>query len=266
LLGLAKELKAEALVTGHYVQRRRAASGEWALCKAMDPRKDQSYFLFATTKEQLAFSHFPLGGWSKEQTRAVALSLGIPVANKPDSQDICFVPNGDYASVIAKLRPGALDPGEIVHADGRVLGHHAGIIHYTIGQRRGLGISSPEPLYVIRLEAEARRVIVGPESLLAQRHFTMHTPHWLGDGDFPEGPFEVTVRLRSAHRGALATVQRQGPNEARVTMHADEKAITPGQAAVFYDGDRVLGGGWIRRVLPAESVMEPVPSDTKCQI
>lgn len=190
LLQTARDLGAEALATGHYVRRVVGKAGP-ELHRAADPAKDQSYFLFATTPEQLAFLRFPLGGLSKAETRALAERLDLPVAAKPDSQDICFVPNGGYASVVEKLRPGAVEPGEIVDLQGRVLGRHDGIIHFTIGQRRGIGIAGDEPLYVVRLEPEAHRVVVGPRAALARDRVTVRALNWLDTRPLPapgEGP------------------------------------------------------------------------------
>jgi tRNA-uridine 2-sulfurtransferase len=243
LLKVAKDLGADALATGHYVRRINGEHGA-ELLRAVDYSKDQSYFLFATTKEQLEYLHFPLGGMTKVETRALAVRLGLEIADKPDSQDICFVPNGSYTKVIEKLRPGALDAGEIVHLDGRVLGTHNGIINYTIGQRKGLGIASAEPLYVIKLDAQQKKVIVGPESALANQRFKIKEINWLAGDSIPEG-IEVTVKLRSAHAGARATIGASEGGITEILLSEPERAITPGQACVMYDGDRVLGGGWI---------------------
>jgi tRNA-specific 2-thiouridylase len=246
LFKVAKDLGADALATGHYVQRR-DANGIPQLHRGQDKLKDQSYFLFATTKEQLDFLHFPLGGLSKDETRALARKYNLIVADKPDSQDICFVPDGSYAKVIERLRPGALDKGEIVHTDGTVLGEHQGIIHYTIGQRKGLGIAWHEPLYVVKLEPESRRVIVGSKEELAQESFTIKEVNWLGDeAILPEGK-EVFVKLRSLHKGAYATLYPANDNTVTVKLHTPDISVTPGQACVFYEESRVLGGGWIMR-------------------
>jgi tRNA-specific 2-thiouridylase len=252
LLGTARELGAACLATGHYVRRIEGAGGP-ELHRATDPGRDQSYFLFATTREQLGFLRFPLGGLeSKAQTRALAAELGLVVADKPDSQDICFVPNGDYAAVIQKLRPGAAEPGEIVDMAGRVLGAHRGVIHYTVGQRRGLGIGGGEPLHVIRLDAAARRVVVGPREALATLRFALAEVNWLGDGAFdaaPAGGWDVEVKVRSTRPPRPARVRPLGDGRAEVTMALAEEGVAPGQACVFYDpdGSRVLGGGWIVR-------------------
>ncbi len=246
LLKVAKDLQADALVTGHYVRRVDSDAGA-ELHNAIDAGKDQTYFLFATTQDQLDYLHFPLGDMTKAQTRNEAERFGLQVADKPDSQDICFVPNGNYADVVTKLRPGALDPGEIVHVDGRVLGTHDGIIHFTRGQRRGLGIAWHEPLYVVRVEPESKQVIVGPESALYEASFTIRGINWLGDPIGLEG-IETRVKLRSTHAGVKATIYPDNDNHTaqyKVVLHEAERAITPGQACVAYDGTRVLGGGWI---------------------
>ncbi|MGF1445159.1 MAG: tRNA 2-thiouridine(34) synthase MnmA [Pikeienuella sp.] len=251
LLETAQELDADCLATGHYIQRRDGPRGP-ELHRAADPARDQSYFLFATTREQLGFLRFPLGHLvSKAETRALAAKHGLSVAEKPDSQDICFVPTGGYAAVIEKLRPGAAEPGEIVHLDGRVLGVHQGIIHYTIGQRRGLGIGGGEPLYVVKLDPEARQVIVGPREALATRRVPVAEVNWIGDGVFdtapPEG-HEALVKIRSMRPPVPARIH-PGPRGAEVELAVAEEGVAPGQACVFYGpcGSRVLGGGWITR-------------------
>ena len=252
LLQTARELDADCLATGHYVRRTEGPSGP-ELRRAADLRRDQSYFLFATTRAQLGFLRFPLGGLpDKAATRALAAELGLPVADKPDSQDICFAPTGDYASVIAKLRPGAVEPGEIVDEAGRVLGRHEGIIHYTVGQRRGLGIAGGPPLFVIRLEAEARRVVVGPREALRTTRIALREVNWLGDAGFEDAPadgWEADVRVRSTRAPAPARIRPTGAASAEVILAEGEDGVAPGQACVFYapDGDRVLGGGWIVR-------------------
>ncbi len=251
LLATARELDADCLATGHYVRRIEGASRA-ELHQAADPGRDQSYFLFTTTQEQLDYLRFPLGGLtSKAETRALAAKHGLPVADKPDSQDICFVPSGNYAAVIEKLRPGAAEPGEIVHIDGRTLGTHEGIIHYTIGQRRGLGIGGGEPLYVVRLDPAERHVIVGPRDALATRRVPVSGINWLGDvpfGEAPVGGHEVRAKVRSTRPPAPARVHPKGDG-ADVELLSPEEGVAPGQACVFYapDGDRVLGGGWITR-------------------
>jgi tRNA-specific 2-thiouridylase len=240
LLDTARDLGAEALVTGHYVRRLVGREGP-ELHRAADAARDQSYFLFATTREQLGFLRFPLGGMPKDATRAHAERLGLPVARKPDSQDICFVPTGRYAQLVEKLRPGALSPGDIVHLDGRVLGRHEGVINFTVGQRRGLRLGSEEPLYVVRLEAATRRVVVGPKTALGTRDVSLHRANWLG-----APPRRVAVKLRSAQLPVPGTLALEAGGTAHVLLDTPAEAVAPGQACVAYDGDRVLGGGWIR--------------------
>ncbi len=252
LLETAKELEADCMATGHYIRRVEGARGP-ELHRAADPARDQSYFLFSTTRAQLGFLRFPLGGLaSKAETRALAARYGLAVADKPDSQDICFVPNGSYAAVIEKLRPGAVEPGEIVHVDGRVLGRHDGVIRYTVGQRRGLGLGGGEPLFVVRLDAEARRVVVGPRAALASRSVAVAEVNWLGDEPVeaaPEGGWEVAVKVRSTRPSKPARLHPEGQGRARVELLDAEEGVAPGQACVFYapEGTRVLGGGWIGR-------------------
>ncbi|WP_071799029.1 tRNA 2-thiouridine(34) synthase MnmA [Natronohydrobacter thiooxidans] len=249
LLETARDLGADCMATGHYIQRKVGPAGA-ELHRAADPVRDQSYFLFSTTREQLDFLRFPLGHLAtKAETRALAAQHGLSVADKPDSQDICFVPDGDYARVIEKLRPGAADPGEIVDMAGRVLGAHEGIIHYTIGQRRGLGIGGlSEPLYVVRLDPETRRVIVGPKAALATRTVPVREINWLGDEPFTGRPeWELSVKLRSTRPPAPALVRPLSETEAEVELLTPEEGVSPGQACVFYapEGSRVFGGGWI---------------------
>ena len=246
LLATARDLGAEALATGHYVARREGPEGA-ELHRAADPARDQSYFLFATTPEQLALLRFPLGAKLKGEIREIAERLALPVAHKPDSQDICFVPNGSYAEVVKKLRPGAADPGEIVDLAGRVLGRHEGIIHYTIGQRRGLGIGGIEqPLYVVRLEPEARRVVVGPREALACARVRVGEVNWLaGALPGPEGR-AVEVKLRSTQDPVPARLWLSAEGRAELRLDQPQYGVAPGQAAVVYDGTRVLGGGWIQ--------------------
>ncbi|QQA44639.1 tRNA 2-thiouridine(34) synthase MnmA [Pelagovum pacificum] len=251
LLETAKDLDADCMATGHYIQRKMGATGA-ELHSAADANRDQSYFLFSTTREQLDYLRFPLGHLrSKAETRALAARHGLSVADKPDSQDICFVPDGNYASVIEKLRPGAADPGEIVHADGRVLGEHRGVIHYTIGQRRGLGIGGlNEPLYVVRLDVENRRVVVGPKEMLATRTVPVREINWLGNGGFADaGEHHVSVKVRSTRPPTEAVIRPLSATEAEVELLVAEEGISPGQACVFYENgtSRVLGGGWIWR-------------------
>lgn len=241
LLKVAKDLGADGLATGHYIQRVEGPQGA-ELHRGADHNKDQSYFLFATTQEQLDFTHFPLGGMTKAETRKLAEEFGLIVADKPDSQDICFVPNGDYASVVAKLRPEAFEPGEIVHIDGRVMGTHEGIIHFTVGQRKGLGGGHHEPLYVIRIEPKTRRVIVGPQAALGQAEFFIHDINWLA-GDIPAEGVKAEVRVRSSQPLMPATLYPNG----KVVLDVPYQGISPGQACVAYQGSRVLGGGFISR-------------------
>jgi len=248
LLATARDLGAKALVTGHYV--RRAPSPEGArLLRAKDYNRDQSYFLFTTTQDQLDYLRFPLGGMEKSETRDHARRFGLEVSEKPDSQDICFVPSGGYSSVVEKLRPGVLEAGEIVHVNGTVLGVHQGIINYTVGQRRGLGVSAAEPLYVIRLEPEAHRVIVGPYQDLAKHKIYLKEVNWLQSPDTFEGGYGCEVKIRSTHSPVRAKVTRAGANEAEVTFEEPEYGVAFGQACVFIEDDRILGGGWITNAL-----------------
>ncbi|MDO6731048.1 tRNA 2-thiouridine(34) synthase MnmA [Marinovum sp. 2_MG-2023] len=251
LLGTAKDLDADCMATGHYIQRKMGETRA-ELHSAADGNRDQSYFLFSTTQEQLDYLRFPLGHLaSKADTRALAAKHGLSVADKPDSQDICFVPDGDYAKVIEKLRPGSAEPGEIVHADGRVLGTHNGVIHYTIGQRRGLGIGGlSEPLYVVKLDVEAKRVIVGPKEMLSTRTIPVREINWLGDGNFADSAErDIMVRVRSTRPPREAILRPISDTEAEVELLTPEEGVSPGQACVFYatEGTRVLGGGWIWR-------------------
>ena len=262
LLKAAKDLGADAMATGHYVQRIAGEDGV-ALHRAADPDRDQSYFLFATTRAQLEFVRFPLGGMNKRETRALAEKFALHVSAKPDSQDICFVPNGDYAAVIRKLRPEAGVAGDIVHVDGRVLGRHEGVIHFTVGQRKGLGIGGEtEPLYVVHIEPETARIIAGPKETLLRDSFGLHGVNWLGEGAGPtdEG-VPVFVKLRNTQPPIAATVFGEGSG-ARVVLAQPEAAVTPGQACVFYDGERVLGGGWIARGAGAT----PVAHNQRAQV
>lgn len=252
LLETAKDLDADCMATGHYIQRKTGLGGA-ELHRAADPVRDQSYFLFSTTPDQLDYLRFPLGHLkSKDETRELARKYGLVVADKPDSQDICFVPNGSYAAVIEKLRPGAAEPGAIVHLDGRVLGEHKGVIHYTIGQRRGLGIGGGEPYYVVKLDAETKEVIVGPKEALATRTISVKEINWLGNGSFMEAGadgWDVEVKIRSTRPSRDATIKPQSDRTAQVTLMAAEEGAAPGQACVFYERgtSRVLGGGWITR-------------------
>ncbi len=244
LLTTARDLGAEALVTGHYVQRF-ANSDKAQLHRAVDHNRDQSYFLFATTQEQLDYLRFPLGGMAKAETRDHARRFGLAISEKPDSQDICFVPSGGYASLVAKLKPGALDPGDIVDLQGVVLGQHQGIINFTIGQRRGLGVSAAEPLYVISLEPEAKRVVVGPYEALAKPKVFVKEVNWLADPKLFEQAYPYQVKIRSTHQPVAATIQALENHRAQVIFAAPEYGVSSGQACVFFDNDRVLGGGWI---------------------
>ncbi len=251
LMGLARDLDADCLATGHYIRRLDGPNGP-ELHKAADPARDQSYFLFTTTREQLDYLRFPLGHLeTKAETRALATSFGLTVADKPDSQDICFVPQGKYTDVIEKLRPGAAEPGEIVHLDGRVLGTHEGVMHYTIGQRRGLGISGGDPLYVLKLNAGAKKVIVGPKEALGSSRVAVKEINWLGDGELtnaPEGGWEADVKVRSTRPPKPARIVPLGEGRAEIQLIEPEDGVAPGQACVFYapnGGTRVLGGGWI---------------------
>lgn len=242
LLATARDLGADCMATGHYVQRMIGADGRAQLCRGADPDKDQSYFLFATTQEQLDFLRFPLGGMRKEETRALAARFNLATAEKPDSQDICFVPTGGYAAVIEKIRPGSAEPGEIVHVDGRVLGAHTGIIHYTVGQRKGLGGGAGEPLYVVRLDAPSRRVVVGPREALARREFHIKELNWLDELSPRDA---IRVKMRSAQKPVEAMIVPLSPSDAQIELVTPYEGIAPGQACVIYDGERVLGGGWI---------------------
>ena len=251
LLETAAGLGASALATGHYVKSRPGQNG-WQLYRAEDKERDQSYFLFATTPAQLEFLRFPLGDRPKEETRALARQFGLAVAEKHDSQDICFVPTGRYTQVIERLRPGAAEAGDIVHADGRVLGRHGGIINYTIGQRKGIGVAAQEPLYVLKLDASRREVVVGPREALRTRVITLRDVNWLGDEHFDTvalGGKEILARIRSSGPLQPATLS---VDEGAVTVELahGEDGVSPGQACVFYaaanGGERLLGGGWIK--------------------
>jgi len=251
LLNTARDLDADCMATGHYIQRKMGDFGP-ELHMAADPARDQSYFLFSTTAEQLAYLRFPLGHLvSKAETRALAARYGLPVADKPDSQDICFVPNGDYAAVIEKLRPGSADPGQIVDLEGRVLGDHRGVIHYTIGQRKGLGIGGlADPLYVVRLDPATRQVVVGPKEALSTRIVPLREVNWLGDAPFvSKDKWHVTVKVRSTRPPRAAILRPLSSTEAEVELIQPEDGVSAGQACVFYapDDTRVLGGGWIWR-------------------
>ncbi|KIN72282.1 tRNA 2-thiouridine(34) synthase MnmA [Sulfitobacter guttiformis] len=251
LLETAKDLEADCMATGHYIQRKMGTNGP-ELHAAADASKDQSYFLFSTTPEQLDYLRFPLGHLpSKEATRELAEKYGLRVANKPDSQDICFVPDGDYASVIRKLRPEAADPGDIVDTQGNVLARHDGVINYTIGQRRGLGIGGlANPLYVVRLDADRKQVVVGPKAMLATRTVPLKEVNWLGDEAFDaRTEWPVTVRVRSTKPPVDAILRPLTATTGEVELLVAEEGVSPGQACVFYDPEssRIFGGGWIHR-------------------
>ena len=252
LLKTARELGAQALATGHYVASRRQGDGSRALVCAADADRDQSYFLFATTQEQLDFLRFPLGDMTKPETRELARRFGLSVADKHDSQDICFVPTGRYTDIITRLRPNAMDPGDIVDLDGRVLGQHHGIANFTIGQRRGLGIAAAAPLYVLRLDAAGRRVVVGPREALKMHRIALRDVNWIGGGDIDRaigGGLELFVRVRSTRAPQPAWL-RGANGHYEVELVAGEEGVSPGQACVFYDAAsgqaRVLGGGFIQ--------------------
>jgi tRNA-specific 2-thiouridylase len=246
LFALARDLGADCLATGHYVRRMVGPNGP-ELHRAADPGRDQSYFLFATTRDQLDYLRFPLGGMPKPKVRELARELGLIVADKRDSQDICFVPDGDYASVVKKVRPGVAEHGEIVDLEGNVIGAHRGLIHFTVGQRRGLEIGGrSEPLYVIRLEPATRRVVAGPRAALAVSSARISGVNWLGE-DQRSG---LAAKVRSLARPAPASFDGES-----IRFVQPEYGVAPGQAAVLYDGDRVLGGGWIEETVPAE--LEP---------
>jgi tRNA-uridine 2-sulfurtransferase len=248
LFEAAKDLGADILATGHYVVSQDDGHGGRALYRAADPDRDQSYFLFATTREQLAMLRFPLGAMLKPQVRALAGEFGLTVADKADSQDICFVPAGHYSDVIERLLPGAAEAGDIVHVDGRVLGRHAGVLHYTIGQRRGLGVAAAEPLYVVALDAHNARVVVGPREALATHRIRLRDVNWIGDGklaDIPDDGLAIAARVRSTRPPTPARLLPGGAIE----FDEPESGVSPGQACVFYDScdsdARVLGGGFI---------------------
>ena len=253
LLEFARELGAGALATGHYVRRVEGAEGP-ELHRAADETRDQSYFLFATTRVQLDYLRFPLGGMEKSKVREIAASLGLAVAKKPDSQDICFVPDGRYADIVERLRPGAAEPGEIVDESGRVLAAHKGVIHFTVGQKKGLGLAgNGEPLFVVALDAERRRVVVGPRQSLRIRTIKLAEVNWLAP---IEGP--CLVRVRSTRAPVPARVAALAGNAAEVEIMDGEEGVAPGQACVFYEegGTRVLGGGWIVRDLAPRAALQ----------
>ncbi|RVI00082.1 tRNA 2-thiouridine(34) synthase MnmA [Sinorhizobium meliloti] len=257
LLATAKELGADALATGHYIRSRPSPkpryAGQRALYRPADAERDQSYFLFATTQEQIDYLRFPLGGLPKSETRALAEEMGLVVAKKADSQDICFVPQGKYSDIVSKLKPNAALAGEIVHLDGRVLGAHEGILHYTIGQRRGIGVATGEPLYVVYLDARSRRVIVGPKEALETRRVYLRDVNWLGDEELEAAAgqgFECFAKVRSTRRPAPAVLKSDAEG-LYVELVEGEAGVAPGQACALYSGTgedaRVYGGGFIRR-------------------
>ncbi|HSI40641.1 MAG TPA: tRNA 2-thiouridine(34) synthase MnmA [Xanthobacteraceae bacterium] len=258
LLNTACDLGADILATGHYVTSRALPGGGRGLYRPADERRDQSYFLYATTAEQLAMLRFPLGTATKPEVRTLAETAGLEVADKPDSQDICFVPTGRYTDIVERLRPDAAEPGEIVHLDGRVLGRHAGVMRYTIGQRKGLGIASSEPLYVVGIDAGRRRVVVGPREALGVSVVRLGEVNWLGDETLEEAVAaerEIAVRVRSSRPPTPGRLAREPDGTLAVHLHAAEEGVAPGQACVFYDQDgvgaRMLGGGVIARAAPA---------------
>jgi tRNA-uridine 2-sulfurtransferase len=267
LMDTARDLGAAVLATGHYIADRALPNGRRALYRAADADRDQSYFLYATTPEQLAMLRFPLGDMPKRQVRELAREFGLSVAEKSDSQDICFVPTGRYTDIIERLKPEACEPGEIVHLDGRVVGRHQGVVNYTVGQRRGLGLAVGEPLYVVRIEAARARVIVGPREALATQVIRVRDVNWLGDralADLPPEGVEVAVRVRST-RAPQPAILRWRDDEAEVELHDGEYGVSPGQACVLYESAdpraRVLGGGSIRRgelPLAARPTAEPL--------
>lgn len=245
LLGMARDLGAIAMVTGHYIASRQGASG-WEMHRPKDLARDQSYFLFSTTQEQLEFLRFPLAQLDKDAIRDYAAALGLMVADKPDSQDICFVPNGDYAGVIKRLRPDCSLPGEIRHMDGSLLGTHQGVLHYTVGQRRGLGVATGEPIYVVAIDADKREVIVGPREALARARIHLDEVNWLGARSSETMP--IRARIRSTGDPAPASLVLHDNGHAELLLAEAEEGVSPGQACVFYgaEDDRVLGGGWIK--------------------
>ena len=252
LLETARELGADALATGHYIRSRQNGAHR-ALFRPIDAERDQSYFLFATTQEQIDFLRFPLGGLSKPQVREAAEKMGLTIATKQDSQDICFVPQGKYSDIVAKLKPGAATPGKIIHIDGRVLGQHEGVMRYTIGQRRGIGVAAGDPLYVVHLDAEHARVVVGPREALETRRIFLRDVNWLGDGPLdalPAEGLEVFARVRSSRLPRPAIMHYEA-GTVWVELTDGETGVAPGQACVLYTDEgsdaRILGGGFIAR-------------------
>lgn len=263
LLQTARDLGAQALATGHYVASRKLGNSR-ALYRAAEAERDQSYFLYGTTQDELDFLRFPLGEMSKSEVRELARELGLAVAGKSDSQDICFVPSGRYTDVIQRLKPDAAEPGEIVHIDGRVLGSHPGIVHFTVGQRRGINVGSPDPLYVVKLDAMRKHVVVGPRAALRTQRMTISDLNWLGDlplAQTAQDGMAVFVRVRSTRQPQPATVfARDGALEIEIT--GGEEAVAPGQACVMYESldprARVLGGGIIRSTAPMTAAHAPL--------
>ena len=256
LLETARDLGADILATGHYVASRTMEGGRRGLFRPLDENRDQSYFLYATTQAQIDMLRFPLGETTKPEVRALAESFGLKVADKPDSQDICFVPNGHYTAIVEKLRPEAAEPGEIVHLDGRVLGRHAGVMRFTIGQRKGLGIAASEPLYVVGIDAARRQVVVGPRAALGVSAIRIDEVNWLGEETLDEAAArerELYVKVRSSRAPVPAHLAPVEGGGVEVRLHGTEEGVAPGQACVFYEdgeaGTRMLGGGVIRRKL-----------------
>jgi tRNA-specific 2-thiouridylase len=248
---MARQIGAERLATGHYARiQRNEETGRFELLRARDDSKDQSYFLWGLTQEQLSRSEFPLGDLTKEEVRALARSANLPVAEKPESMELCFVPNGNYVQFIhaySNERSISLQngEGEIVNESGEVIGRHNGVHHFTIGQRRGLGFAAGKPLYVLSIDPRGNRVVVGEDDVLRKNICEIEDVNWISIGN-PQTAVRAIAKIRHKHEPAPATVEPAGPNRARVTFDSPQRAITPGQAAVFYDGVRVLGGGWIR--------------------
>jgi tRNA-specific 2-thiouridylase len=251
LLRMARQIGAERLATGHYARiRREDSSGRWQLLRALDETKDQSYFLWGLTQEQLSRSEFPLGELTKQEVRELARRANLPVADKPDSMELCFVPPGNYVQFIeAYSRESGIvlneTEGEIVREDGVVVGRHRGVHNFTVGQRKGLGFSAGRPLYVLSIDPENNRVVVGDDETLRTSSFEVTGANWVSI-PLPEMPRKAAVKIRHKHEPAAATIEGTGENSARITFDVPQRAVTPGQAAVFYDGDVVLGGGWIR--------------------
>ena len=244
LLRMSKEIGADALATGHYV-RRVIKDGKVQLHTAIDQPKDQSYFLFATTKEQLQYLRFPLGDLYKHQTRELAKSLGLPIFDKPESQDICFVKSASYREFISKMKPDAIQEGEIVDIDGRVIKKHNGIMNYTVGQRHGLAIAHSEPLYVVEIDAQTRQVVVGPKNALLKKKFAIKELNLISGQEPLSGQMRAQIKLRSLQNKVSATIYPKEDHGADIVLDAPQHAVAPGQACVIYDGTQVLGGGWI---------------------